>query len=158
MIPMPVNKQPIAQDDLDETANQLLNIVKQDMGGAEVEQVAQAIELARETCRGVINHARTINDAPTEVHEPGRQLPPLEHALAVATILAQMHIDAVGVAAGVVFEAVDAGCLSLEEVQNVLGYPVERVVSSMLRLNILERKKHNVGAQFLAPTNSTGNA
>src|SRR5436853_7908315 len=100
MIPMParkVDKQPIAQDALDETANQLLNIVKQDMGAAEVEQVAHAIELARETCTGVINRTGVINHAPTDEYseaslqsaEPGRQLPPLEHALAVATILAQ---------------------------------------------------------------------
>ncbi|HEY6409183.1 MAG TPA: RelA/SpoT family protein, partial [Ktedonobacteraceae bacterium] len=79
-----------------------------------------------------------------------RQISPLEHALAVATILAQMHIDAVGVAAGVVFEAVDAELLPLARVESTLGVPVGRIVGSMLRLNILERKK-NVGAQFIAP-------
>src|SRR5437016_13909726 len=118
------------------------------MSESEVELVAQAIQLAEETSSGVSEHREASLQSL-------RQLSPLEHALAVTTILAQMHIDAVGIAAGVVFEAVDAGRLALEEVQNVLGYPVERVVSSMLRLNILERKKHNVGAQFLAPTSST---
>src|SRR5918911_447714 len=143
MISMPVEKQP--QDALDEMAKQLLNTVNQDMGTAEVEQVAQAIQLAQETCGGVREHAKPSL-------ETLRLISPLEHALAVATILAQMHIDAVGVAAGVIFEAVDADLLSLERVEDTLGSPVARVVGSMLRLNILERKKQ-AGAQFIDPTN-----
>ena len=47
---MSVDKQLQAQDALDETAQQLLSTVKQYMGAAEVEQVAQAIQLAQETC------------------------------------------------------------------------------------------------------------
>ena len=34
----------------------------------------------------------------------------IEHALAIATILAEMHIDAVGVSAGLVFEALMPIC------------------------------------------------
>src|SRR2546421_1150806 len=143
MIPMSVDKQP--QDALDEMAKQLLNTVKQSMGTAEVEQVAQAIQLAQETCAGVREHSKASL-------EPLRLISPLEHALAIATIVAQMHIDAVGIAAGVIFEAVDADLLSLERVEATLGSPVARVVGSMLRLNILERKKH-AGAQLIAPTN-----
>src|SRR5207302_8254580 len=100
---------------------------------------------AQETCAGVREHSKASL-------EPLRLISPLEHALAIATILAQMHIDAVGVAAGVIFEAVDADLLSLDRVEGTLGSPVARVVGSMLRLNILERKKH-AGAQFIAPTN-----
>src|SRR3989442_15342402 len=145
MIPMSVDKQLQAQDALDETAQQLLSTVKQYMGAAEVEQVAQAIQLAQETCGGVREHVKPSL-------ETLRLISPLEHALAVATIVAQMHIDAVGVAAGVIFEAIDADLLSFERVEDTLGSPVARVVGSMLRLNILERKKH-AGAQFIAPTN-----
>src|SRR3989440_5878129 len=145
MIPMPLDKQLPAQDALDETAKQLLSTVKQYMGATEVEQVAQAIQLAQETSRGVREHGEASL-------ETLRLISPLEHALAVATILAQMHIDAVGLAAGVVFEAVDADLLSLERVEEALGSPVARVVGSMLRLNILERKKQ-AGAQFIVPTN-----
>src|SRR2546421_1248414 len=145
MIPMSVDKQPQAQDALDKMAQQLLNTVKQSMGTAEVEQVAQAIQLAQETCAGVREHSKASL-------EPLRLISPLEHALAIATIVAQMHIDAVGIAAGVIFEAVDADLLSLERVEATLGSPVARVIGSMLRLNILERKKH-AGAQFIAPTN-----
>ena len=78
-------------------AQQLLEIVQQYMPPAEVEQVSRALQLARETCEGV---------------QGERAIPPLEHALAVAMILAQiMHIDAVGVASGLVFEAVDSDLL-----------------------------------------------
>jgi len=106
------------------------------MPPAEVEQVSRALQLARETCEGIRGE---------------RTIPPLEHALAVATILAQiMHIDAVGVASGLVFEAVDSDLLSLERVETTLGTPVARVVGSMLRMNILERKKR-VGAQLITP-------
>lgn len=89
----------------------------------------RALALAHETCAGV----RGL-----------RLLPPLEHALAVARILAQMHIDAIGVSAGLVFEAVDADVLDLARVEAELGGAVARVVDSMLRMNILERKKQSM--------------
>ena len=83
------------------SAEQLLATVRQYMSESEVELVAQAIQLAEETSAGVSEHREASLQSL-------RQLSPLAHALAVATILAQMHIDAVGVAAGVVFEAVYA--------------------------------------------------
>src|SRR6266567_4980152 len=95
-------------------------------GGA---KIVESSFLAQETCKDVQDSL-----SPTSI-------PPLEHALAVATILADMHIDAVGVAAGLLFEAVDAERLALERVENILGPAVARVLGSMLRLNILERKK-----------------
>jgi GTP pyrophosphokinase len=99
------------------------------MTTADVKLVHKALHLCLETCRDV----------------PGlRPIPPLEHALAVATILAQMHIDAIGVSSGLVFEALDANLLSLEQIEEVLGYTTARVVGSMERLNILERKKQNI--------------
>src|SRR5712692_3168811 len=117
---------------------QILASVQQYMAPSEVEQVAHALQLAKETCRGVSGERV---GGPTHI-------PPLEHALAVATILANiMRTDAVGVSAGVVFEAVDAELLSLERVESVLGSTVARVVGSMLRLNILERKKQSVAVE-----------
>ena len=131
MINMPIDKQIPASEQTDEQAQQLLDLVRQYMPPAEVDQVARALRLAQETCGGVRGE---------------RPVPPLEHALAVTTILAEiMHIDAVGVAAGLVFEAVDSDLLSLERAESTLGAPVARVVGSMLRMNILERKKR-VGA------------
>src|SRR5438105_10883701 len=134
MIPMSVDKQPQAQDALDEMAKQLLNTVKQSMGTVEVEQVAQAIQLAQETCAGVREHSKASL-------EPLRLISPLEHALAIATILAQMHIDAVGIGAGVNFEAVDADLLSLERVEGTLGCPLARAVGGRLRWSLLERRQ-----------------
>jgi len=133
MINTYLDKQLAGDGSTNKQAQQLLDIV-QYMPPAEVEQVSRALQLARETCEGVKGE---------------RAIPPLEHALAVATILAQiMHIDAVGVASGLVFEAVDSDLLSLERVETILGTPVARVVGSMLRMNILERKKH-VGVQLI---------
>ena len=123
-----------------EQAQRLLVTVQQYMSPAEVEQVAQALELAWNTCgetRG----------------EKGLSL--IEHALAIATILAEMHIDAVGVASGLIFEAIDADLLTLERVETLLGVAAARIVGSMLRLNILERKKR-AGAQFIAPDRTNG--
>ena len=136
MIEMSIDEKLAANEHTKKQAQQLLDIVLQYMPPAEVEQVSRALQLAQETCEGVRGE---------------RPIPPLEHALAVATILAQiMHIDAVGVASGLVFEAVDSDLLSLEHLESALGTPVARVVGSMLRMNILERKKR-VGAQFIAP-------
>lgn len=134
MIKMSIDKQATRQGFAREQAQQLLKIVEK-MPPAEVEQVAQALQLAQEACGDIRG-------------ERGMTL--LEHALAVATILAEMHIDAVGVASGLVFEAVDANLLPLERVEAVLGAPVARVVGSMERMNILERKRR-VGAQVIAP-------
>jgi len=105
------------------------------MSPGETRQVEQAYELAWSVCG--------------ESHgEKGLML--IEHALAIATILAEMRIDAVGVSAGLIFEAVDADLVPLERVETVLGAATARVVGSMSRLNILERKKR-AGAQFIAP-------
>ena len=112
-----------------EAIARLLDYLRQYMSPEEIERVHPALQLALETCLGIGGT---------------RPIPPLEHALAVATILAQMHIDAVGVSAGLVFEAVDAEMLAMERVEQVLGSPTARIVGSMARLNILERKKQNV--------------
>jgi len=129
MIQMPIGKPPTAKEPINESAQELIYLTSTYMPSAEKEQVQQALRMARETCEG----------------ERGlRLLPPLEHALAIAKILAQMHIDAIGVSAGLVFEAVDADLLALERVENELGQAVARVVDSMLRMNILERKKQSM--------------
>src|SRR2546428_5338062 len=148
MIPMFIDHESEAPNPYAASAEQLLATVRQYMSESEVELVAQAIQLAEETSRRMIERREGSLQSL-------RQLSPLAHALAVATILAQMHIDAVGVAAGVVFEAVDADLLPVERVERTLGVPVGRIVGSMQRLNILERAK-NVGAQLNAPNGGEG--
>ncbi len=119
----------VLPDSLEEI-ERLLTLVRRYMPLTEVNRVIEALHLAQETCKGVVGV---------------RPIPPLQHALAISTILAQlMHADAVGIAAGLVFEAVDADLLSLEDVERKLGAPTARVVGSMSRLNILERKKQSV--------------
>ena len=144
MINMSIDKQIPASEQTDKQAQQLLDLVRQYMPPAEVDQVARALRLAQETCGGVRGE---------------RPVPPLEHALVVTTILAEiMHIDAVGVAAGLVFEAVDSDLLSLERAESTLGAPVARVVGSMLRMNILERKKRvGAGVAGYAPAGESEN-
>src|SRR6266436_4493041 len=144
MINLSVDQQFAANENTNKQAQQLREMVLQNMPPTEVEQVSRALQLARETCEGVRGE---------------RPIPPLEHALAVATILAQiMHIDAVGVASGLVFEAVDSDLLSLERAESTLGAPVARVVGSMLRMNILERKKRvGAGVAGYAPSGESEN-
>src|SRR5438876_7743384 len=85
-----------------EAVTSLLTCLRQYMTSAEIERVRPALQLALDTCIGISGP---------------RPIPPLEHALAVATILAQMHIDAIGVSAGLVFEAFDAELLSMERLE-----------------------------------------
>lgn len=108
---------------------QLNTLVRKYMSPKDVKLVNQALQLALETCLGFVSD---------------RPIPPLEHALAVSIILAQMHIDVIGISAGLVFEAVDAERLPLGRVEATLGPATARVVGSMLRLNILERTKQSV--------------
>lgn len=115
--------------DLSDAETNLLHLVRLYMSASDIDFVNRALRLARDTSLGITG---------------SRPLPPLEHALAVTTILAEMHIDAVGVAAGLVFEAVDADLLPMNRVERTLGMPTARIVGSMLRLNILERKKQSV--------------
>ncbi len=115
---------------------QLLNLVRKYMTPSEIDLVLKACHLALESCQ-----------------EPALPPPasrfafvtPLQQALAVTTILAQMmHVDAIAISVALIFEAVDAELLPIELVEHVLGAPTARVVASMARLNILERKKQNV--------------
>src|SRR6266852_3069551 len=142
MIDMSASHPSITQGFANEQSQRLLNIVRQNMSPGETRQVEQAYELAWSVCG--------------ESHgEKGLML--IEHALAIATILAEMRIDAVGVSAGLIFEAVDADLVPLERVETVLGAATARVVGSMSRLNILERKKR-AGAQFIAPDQAGGSS
>ncbi|GCE26050.1 (p)ppGpp synthetase [Dictyobacter alpinus] len=122
---------------------QLLSLVRQYMAPAEIEHVVKAFHLMLESCQDVPGSST-------------RPIPPLDHALAVTTIMAEMmHVDSIGIAAGLVYEAVDAELLLSEQVDYTLGSATARVVDSMLRLNVLERKKQNAATgAMLAIQNS----
>src|SRR5579859_2891923 len=119
-----------------DTMVQLLDTVRLYLSPDEIDQVLKAYRLAFESCQNVVGQTRPV--------------PPLEQALAVTTIMAQiMHVDAIGISSGLVFEFVDAKLLTIEQVEQELGLPIARVVGSMTRLNVLERKKQNVVAGVL---------
>src|SRR5438034_11292236 len=132
MIPMFIDNESEAPNPYAASAEQLLATVRQYMSESEVELVAQAIQLAEETSSGVSEHREASLQSL-------RQLSPLVHALAVATVLAQLHIDAVGGAAGVVCVPVDAELLPLERVERTRGLPSGRVAGRVQRLNTLAR-------------------
>ena len=124
-------EQHITEDPYQDAMEQVLALVSPYMNSQEIDMVAKAFQLVLESCHQGVE----------EMH----LLPRLERALAVTTILAQvMHVDAIGIAAGLVFETVDADLLSIGQVERVLGVATARVIGSMARLNILERKKQNV--------------
>src|SRR5260370_18290411 len=117
MIQMPIEKPPTEKEPTNESAQELIYLTSTYMPSAEKEQVQQALRMARETCEG----KRGL-----------RLLPPLEHALAIAKILAQLHIDAIGVSAGLIFEAVDAAPLALERVEGEFAQVGGRVAVTLL--------------------------
>ncbi len=119
---------PLPHDSADAIAH-LSELMQEYLDQDGIRLVNKALALAIETCQGVTGE---------------RPIPPLEHALAVTTILAEMHIDAIGMSAGLVFEGVDADLIPMSRVESVLGVSTARVVGSMSRLNILERTKQSV--------------
>jgi len=135
-------EQHITEDPYQDAMEQLLALVSPYMNSQEIDMVVTAFHLVLESCRQGV--------------EEMYLLPRLERALAVTTILAQMmHVDAVGISAGLVFETVDAELLTIGQVEHVLGVATARVIGSMARLNILERKKQNVATSAITAVKNT---
>src|SRR5256885_15679188 len=96
------------EDPYQDAMEQILELISPYMNCQEIDMVVRAFQLVLESCRQGIE----------EMH----LLPRLERALAVTTILAQMmHVDAIAISAGLVFETVDAELLTIEQVERVLG-------------------------------------
>ena len=131
-----------AEDPYQDAMEQVLALVSPYMISQEIDMVIRAFQLVLEGCR------QGVEEMPL--------LPRLERGLAVTTILAQMmHVDAIGISAGLVFETVDAEVLTIEQVERSLGAATARVIGSMARLNILERKKQNVATGALTAIKNT---
>ncbi|WP_052568586.1 RelA/SpoT family protein [Ktedonobacter racemifer] len=131
-----IEKHVSPQENLTSPVADLRQQIRSYMSADEVDMVEKALQLVLEVCSDVVAGERLV--------------PPLEYALGVASILANMHMDAAGVAAGLVFEAIDADLVTLEEVEDRVGSTTARVVGSMERFNILERKKQSVTAASAA--------
>jgi len=128
---MSVEEQPFRRE---YTAQRLLKVVGQNTPRAELEMVTRALNLAQDV------HQELVNNQPT----PHFQTSALEQAIAVATILAQARVDANGVSAGLVYEAVDTGLLTLERVRDTLGDTVATVVEKEISLRAVENKRRKI--------------
>lgn len=120
---MSIEELPIQQEYSSKSAQEFLDIVQRYMSAAEIEQVLRALQLIQTT--------QWSGTAGIDL---------IQRSIDLATILAQMHIDAVGVAAGLVFEFVNADRLPLERVESVMGSTVANVINSVLEMNRFERK------------------
>src|SRR5216683_1620884 len=120
---MSIEELPIQQEYSSKSAQEFLDIVQRYMTAAEIEQVLRALQLIQTT--------RGSGTAGIDL---------IQRSIDLATILAQMHIDTVGVAAGLVFEFVNADRLPLERVESVMGSTVANVIDSVLEMNRFERK------------------
>ncbi len=120
---MSIEELPIQQEYSSKSAQEFLVIVQRYMTAAEIEQVLRALQLIQTT--------RGSGTAGIDL---------IQRSIDLATILALMHIDAVGVAAGLVFEFVNADRLPLERVESVMGSTVANVIDSVLEMNRFERK------------------
>nr|BBH90394.1 (p)ppGpp synthetase [Thermosporothrix sp. COM3] len=128
MVNMSLDQQVVARDHSEEE-RRLLALVRQYVAPPDdITKIEQALTLAVHSYQDLVD-------------ERGILL--IEHALEVALILAQMHIDAIGVMAGLLFEAVDADLLPLEQVEEIVGSSTAHVIYSMERFNILERRKQS---------------
>src|SRR5260370_24453890 len=134
--------QDITEDPYKEAMEQVLVLVFPYMNSQEIDMVTTAFHLVLESCRQGVE----------EMHLLLR----LERALAVTTILAQMmHIDAIGISAGLIFEAVDAELLTTNQVERVLGAATAHAIESMARCNIFSRKKQKGTNEAITPSKTT---
>src|SRR5216683_834215 len=129
---MTEEKPSIEHEPISKAAQQIFSIVQQYLNPDEVKLIWQAIQLILDSCGDIRSDSFISLQA---------------NPLAIACILTEMHVDAIVIAAGLVFELVYAEILSIEHVKSVLGPKVAHVVGSTLFLDILERKRQSVSSE-----------
>ena len=132
-----IEEQPIQQEYLSRSTQEFLDIVQRYMEPGEIERVLRALQLIQ-----AIRWGGT----------PSIDLS--QRSINLATILAQMHVDSIGVVAGLVFEFVNADRLPLERVGSVMGSTVTHVIDSVREMNTLERRMRRVATQANDDTKS----
>ena len=128
---MSVEEQPFRRE---YTAQRLLKIVGQNNPRAEFEKVTLALKLVQDVHQELVDNQLG----------PHFQTSALEQALAIATILAQARVDATGVSAGLVFEAVDTGLLTLERVRSTLEDRIASIIEKGTSLLAIENKRRSI--------------
>ncbi len=133
---MSIEEQPLQKEFTSEAVQRFLDIVQQYMASAELEQILRTLHLVQVNSWGGISSVGLI-----------------QRSLDLATILARMHIDAIGVSAGLVFEIVNTEKLSLESVESIIGSKIVQVIDSVRELNALAHKLHMGAILAASPTN-----
>jgi guanosine-3',5'-bis(diphosphate) 3'-pyrophosphohydrolase len=120
---------------LDHTAQQtpisaalrvLLDECQRYMSARDLDLVQRAYTLAEEAHRGVTRQSGE---------------PYIEHPLAVAKILAEMRIDALGIAAALLHDVVEDTRFTLEDIRTQFGPGIANIVDGVTKFNAFENKK-----------------
>ncbi len=104
----------------------LLDECQQYMPARDLELVQRAYALAEEAHRGVTRQSGE---------------PYIEHPLAVAKILADMRIDALGIAAALLHDVVEDTRFTLEDIRAQFGPVIANIVDGVTKFNAFENKK-----------------
>jgi GTP pyrophosphokinase len=112
----------------------LLDECQRYMSARDLELVQRAYDLAEEAHRGVQRQSGE---------------PYIEHPLAVAKILADMRIDAQGIAAALLHDVVEDTRFTLEDIRGQFGPGIAAVVDGVTKFNAFEAKKVGPGKSAL---------
>jgi len=104
----------------------LLDECQRSMSERELDLVQRAYALAEEAHRGVTRQSGE---------------PYIEHPLAVAKILAEMRIDALGIAAALLHDVVEDTRFTLEDIRVQFGPVIANIVDGVTKFNAFENKK-----------------
>ncbi|HEY7358651.1 MAG TPA: HD domain-containing protein, partial [Ktedonobacterales bacterium] len=112
----------------------LLDECQRYMAPRDLELVQRAYTLAEEAHRGVKRQSGE---------------PYIEHPLAVAKILADMRIDAQGIAAALLHDVVEDTRFTLEDIRGQFGPGIAAIVDGVTKFNAFEAKKAGPGKNAL---------
>ncbi len=112
----------------------LLDECQRYMPARDLELVQHAYELAEDAHRGVTRQSGE---------------PYIEHPLAVAKILADMRVDAQGIAAALLHDVVEDTRFTLEDIRGQFGVGIAAIVDGVTKFNAFEAKKAGPGQSAL---------
>jgi|SRR5579871_313392 len=112
----------------------LLDECQRYMSARDLELVQHAYDLAEEAHRGVTRQSGE---------------PYIEHPLAVAKILADMRIDAQGIAAALLHDVVEDTRFTLDDIRGQFGAGIAAIVDGVTKFNAFEAKKAGPGQSAL---------
>jgi GTP pyrophosphokinase len=120
------SEQPAQQTPVSGALKALLDECQRYMSARDLELVQHAYVLAEEAHRGVTRQSGE---------------PYIEHPLTVARILAEMRIDAPGIAAALLHDVVEDTRFTLDDIRAQFGPQIASVVDGVTKFNAFENKK-----------------